>query len=99
MGEQKRRRAAGAEDLRLQGPKPGGFRLLAALARWMAKDTPWRGERGEFGRRKRERAFERRLEGILLDGDRTRRLRANCEGRSGGAGCDSTGTLRGSRGS
>src|SRR3546814_1125985 len=76
MGEQKRRRAAGAEDLRLQGPKPGGFRLFAAFERWMAKDTPWRGEPGEFGRRQRERAFERRLDRILLSGDKRRRLLA-----------------------
>src|SRR3546814_16336140 len=82
MGEQKRRRAAGAEDLRLQGPKPGGFRLFAAFERWMAKDTPWRGEPGEFGRRQRERAFERRLDRILLSGDKRRLLLAKGKKRA-----------------
>src|SRR3546814_8814928 len=76
MGEQKRRRAAGAEDLRLQGPKPGGFRLFAAFERWMAKDTPWRGEPGEFGRRQRERAFERRLDRILRTEEHTSALQS-----------------------
>lgn len=74
MGEQKRRLAAGAEDLRLRGPRSAG--LLERLREKWKQRRPWRGEPGDFGRRQRERAAERRAVKVMLSDAKRRRLLA-----------------------